>query len=625
MLQSSPDLKPAEIQDILHKSAEDRGTKGPDNSYGWGVVDAVSALNRIFGIQNIIVSKQAVNEDEVVTFHASAMGKIELYEWDFDGDGDYDWKSKSTSKATHSYTEAGTYTAELRISDIDGFTDSSSVVITVNNVPPEAKAAASCEFVEEDEIVTLVGNESWDTASDYTNLEYLWDFGDGSSSGWQSTPSLDHSYADKGTYEVTLTVRDDDGQTDEDSVRINVMNVIPIADAGSEKTVCEDETVIFYGNRSYDSPSDRTKLNYTWKFGDGSTGFGITAAHSYADRGFYMVTLTVRDDDGKIGKSSMIVEVENVIPSLAAETDKIIGDEDEKILFLGEGWDTPSDSNDLKYRWDFGDGSISEWTNTPGASHTYSNAGNYSVRFEVRDDNNDLNSTTVTVKINNVPPGCKSSSNGTIFYEDDPVNFACIKSWDTSSDMNSLKYYWDFGDGTTAEGKYINHSFKQEGNYKVHLIVIDDDGDKGISELEIIVCNTAPIAKIDYYSPQNPTTKNVPIAFNGSGSWDTASDLSLLQFYWDFGDGSTGHGQIVEHTYKNSGQYKVTLVVTDDDGAIGIISSTISVDEEQIERESTTTQKSSFWMYVISISSLIIIMVILFIFLLLFRKKVKNR
>ena len=61
--------------------------------------------------------------------------------------------------------------------------------------------------------------------------------------------------------------------------------------------------------------------------------------------------------------------------------------------------------------------------------------------------------------------------------------------------------------------------------------------------------------------PQN-ANKGVEITFNASASNDPDGTINLYQ--WDFGDGANSEGKIVKHTYNSSGNFTVTLTVTDD-------------------------------------------------------------
>jgi len=72
--------------------------------------------------------------------------------------------------------------------------------------------------------------------------------------------------------------------------------------------------------------------------------------------------------------------------------------------------------------------------------------------------------------------------------------------------------------------------------------------------------NKKPEAEIEY----SLLEENI-VAFDGSSSSD--EDGTIVSYSWDFGDGSTGSGVTVTHTYNAPGNYKVTLTATDDDGA----------------------------------------------------------
>lgn len=68
---------------------------------------------------------------------------------------------------------------------------------------------------------------------------------------------------------------------------------------------------------------------------------------------------------------------------------------------------------------------------------------------------------------------------------------------------------------------------------------------------------------------------NLSCSFNGAGSSD--SDGSIVTYAWTFGDGSTGSGQTTSHAYAAGGSYTVSLTVTDNGGATGSTSNTVTV------------------------------------------------
>jgi hypothetical protein len=68
-------------------------------------------------------------------------GTIVLYEWDFDGDGIFEWSSTENGRELNIYSNEGTYTATLRVTDNDGFTATDSRVITVSEEEEEDESS----------------------------------------------------------------------------------------------------------------------------------------------------------------------------------------------------------------------------------------------------------------------------------------------------------------------------------------------------------------------------------------------------------------------------------------------------------------------------------------------------
>jgi PKD repeat protein len=168
------------------------------------------------------------------------------------------------------------------------------------NLSPSAAFTTAVD----DLAVTVDGATSSDP--DGTVAGYAWDFGDGSTGTGRKAA---HSYAAGGTYTVTLTVTDDGRSTATTTRSVTVTpNAVPTAaftPAVTERTVALDASAS--GDR------DGTVAGYAWDFGDGSTGTGRTASHTYGTDGTYRVALTVTDDDGATATTQVDVAVEATV------------------------------------------------------------------------------------------------------------------------------------------------------------------------------------------------------------------------------------------------------------------------------------------------------------------------
>jgi PKD repeat protein len=125
-------------------------------------------------------------------------------------------------------------------------------------------------------------------------------------------------------------------------------------------------------------------------------------------------------------------------------------------------------------------------------------------------------------------------------------------------------FVWDFGDGDSASGRNQTHVFDTPGTFAVTLTIVDTLGRiQRITKSVTVGQGVLPVASF-FTSPSSPIIGQ-PVNFNASGS-TAEPGHRIVDYAWNFGDGSTGSGQLTTHAYAQTGTYTVSLKVTDDAG-----------------------------------------------------------
>ena len=140
-------------------------------------------------------------------------------------------------------------------------------------------------------------------------LSYAWNFGDGTS---DTGLPVSHSYHSAGSYAVTLTVRDGQGNTTTDSLTVQVGsggggNQSPNARFSvSASNPSTGQSVTFTNNSS---DPDNDPLTFQWDFGDGNSSSNTSPSHTYNSSGSFTVQLTVSDNNGNSDSATQTINV----------------------------------------------------------------------------------------------------------------------------------------------------------------------------------------------------------------------------------------------------------------------------------------------------------------------------
>jgi PKD repeat protein len=199
-------------------------------------------------------------------------------------------------------------------------------------------------------------------------------------------------------------------------------------------------------------------------------------------------------------------------------------------------------------------------------SHEYLATGTYTVSLTVTTTAGLTGTRTATVVVdgNRLPTA-------SFTYTCSGSQCAFNGSGSSDPDGHIAGYLWRFGDGAEEGGATPSHRYTAIGTFTVTMWVTDDGGAWSAQQQTVVissVSNAPPVAQF------TTGCAGLTCTFNGLASTD--SDGQITRYAWNFGDGTMSDGTPVGHTYAAPGTYAVTLTVTDNLGATGTRTQTVT-------------------------------------------------
>lgn len=469
-----------------------------------------------------------------VTFSDQSVGTtsaIVAWSWDFD-----DGSASSAQNPTHTFLTPGIYNVRLTTTDNQGCVSSFTRSVESLELP-------QANFFSNDTLGCAPKSVSFVDISTgpVPVVNWSWRFGNGSTSG-QQNPSV--VYPNDGLYTVTLMITDQNGcrdtMTKVEYIRLSNPQPAFVVD---QPNGCPGLLATFTDQ----TIADTTIVSWLWNFGDGTTSIVQNPTKTYMNPGSYTVSLTVTNVNG----CSKSVTVPNaVVVATNPVADFLLADTMSCTPFtldIADNTNTVS-APIVAWNWDFGDGGTST---DQEPVYTYTTPGSYRVFFKVTDANGCVDSTARAAHATEPPVPA--------FTQDDSVG--CAPFTVRFTDQSRLSYpitarVWDFGDGSTSTDQNPIHTYQQDGVYTVSLTLFDDNGcSETITKPELIKLSH-PSA--DFSTSLLSGCAGSTVSFNDLSVGDT----TLTGWFWDFGNGDQSVTRNPVYTYQNSGQFDVTLIIT---------------------------------------------------------------
>ncbi len=490
--------------------------------------------------------------------------------WSLNERGNH-WSDYRTKYPNASYSE-GVWLTPYELDGSANTYDEYPLVHMYDYIPPRI-APMKDMVVDQGENITLVA-DVWDNV-DVT--EVRWTF---NTSGGPTTlygRSINFTFVDIGSFQVTVTVYDTSSNEASTSFNVTVRDATPPnVVLSSTATVGQNVPLVLNGSVSTDNVGI---VSWSWTVEDIGGPYrlqGAVVEHTFGHVGVFNVTLNVTDAAGNWAKTVMTVTVTDKTPPSVVAGEDVEIDQGDTVTF--DGRSSTDNVGIVNWSWSivsFQTGETIENLHHPTFEHTFVDAGLYRVVLMVTDAAGNMAGTGLDVLVRDITPPVADAGED-MFAE---LGHEVSLNGSLSSDnVGVAEWNWTFEDvGTTQilTGPTPHYVFEYGGVYTVLLTVIDSAGNSANDTVKIrVIDTTPPIAKAgtDIYVDQHDE-----VTFNGTASSD---NVAVMNWTWRFeydGRDRVLHGRWATFVFDQVGAYQVSLYVTDWGGNIDSDNVTVTV------------------------------------------------
>jgi len=430
----------------------------------------------------------------------------------------------------------GVYIFQLKVTDNNGASSTTTVQVTVNAAPnqlPIANAGVNQTITLPANSVSVSGSSSYDP--DGTIASYQWTKTSGPTQFTITSPTLSQTSITglvQGVYVFQLKVTDNSGGSATATVQITVNaapNQLPVANAGTNQVITlPTNSINLSGLSSYDP--DGTIASYQWSKISGPSQYTFSSISqsqivvSGLVQGVYVFELRVTDNSGATATSTVQVTVNtapNQTPVANAGVNQTITLPSNSVSVSASSSYDP-DGTIVVYEWSKINGPAQFTITNPNSAQTTItdlSQGIYTFRITVTDNQGAKESKDVTITVNaSVAPAntapTANAGNDIILYL--PNNQTVLSGTGTDPDGTIISYEWSKISGpsqfniSTATANQTSVDNLVAGTYVFQLKVTDNNNATGVSTVKVIVNSDKSVSAALYPNPSS-TTLNVKI------------------------------------------------------------------------------------------------------------------
>lgn len=425
------------------------------------------------------------------------------------------------------------------------------------------------------------------------------------------------------------------------TISINSDNQAPFSPSLSGPSSIQSEQSTSFSMVSSDPNDDSVRYHIDWGDGDdlwtsyADSQVSVSQSHAWDEPGSYVVSVYASDECGALSdtsqKSITVLAPETNSPPEKPNVPSGDASVDEDVSSLYSAVVSDPDGDDVQFRFGWGD-STGGWSSyvssgsEVSASHSWSSAGSYAVRVQLRDEQGLVsewsNHLEVTVEASDDDSFSVPNSNPMVPFfpsvenESDNGSSPLVSTFSgfmnvslgelynysvvaVDDDGHEVQIFVEWGDGSNTswsefvgsnESVVFSHSWGSVGVFELRVIVRDELGlfSEWTESVEVVVgeddSSEVVVEPVLLSSECVSCSSDVLVEGNFS-VFELSSEVfeqvngSIVSAVWDFGDGYNSTGLDALHSYNESGEYVVVLRITDEQGVVYEASRTVVVDE----------------------------------------------